>query len=98
MAMPLEQLSLSAVMQPLFDLQETITQLKMLKQLFDFVAPSMSRPEVLDHIRVIRDHLTHSIAFYESILELALNDAHQILRLYNQHSWNVPPVRGRGWS
>ena len=98
MAMPLEQLSVSAVMQPLFDLQEVITQLKMLKHLFDLVVPSMSRPEVLDHIRIIRDHLTHSIAFYESSLELALQDAHQILQLYNQHCWNVPPVHGRGWS
>ena len=98
MTLPLEQLSLSAVMQPLFELQETITQLKMLKQMFDFVALSMTRPEVLDHIRVIRDHLTHSIAFYESILDLALDDIHRILGLYNQHTWNVPPVHGPRWS
>ena len=98
MTLPLEQLSMSTVMQPLFDLQETITQLKMVKQMFDFVAASMTRPEVLDHTRVIRDHLTHAIAFYESILDLALEDIHRILRLYNQHTWNVPPVHGPRWS
>ena len=97
MAMPIEQLSLQAVLQPVLDLYETITQLKMLRQMFDLVTPSMTRPEVTDHIRVIRDHLTHAIAFYETILDLALEDVHRILRLYNQHSWNIPPIRGRGW-
>ena len=97
MALPLEALSLSAVLQPLFEIRDVITLLKLMKSLFEQLTPSLTRPEVLDHARTIRDHLAHAITFYEGLLEMAVQDAHLILQLYFQHRWDAPPVHGPSW-
>ena len=88
------QPSLVDFIQPILELQETISQLKMVQQLFDMIAATMSNPGVLEHVRIIRDHLAHSIALYQTMLELAMELLHESLRHYNQRHWNIPPVRG----
>ena len=89
------QPSLIDFIQPILELQETISQLKMIRQVFDMITPAMNNPEVLDHIRVIRDHLTHAIALYETFLELSVELLYESLRHYNERHWSIPPVRGQ---
>ena len=68
MALPLEALSLTAVLQPLVEINDVVTQFKSLRASFRMIMPSLTRPEVEDHVQTIETHLNHAIAFYESLL------------------------------
>ena len=66
MSLPLQSISLTAILQPLFKLNQLVTELRLaLKESFDTLVAQMSHPEVSDHIQTISGHLDQTIAFYE---------------------------------
>ena len=75
-----------------------LTELKSVRASFQMIVPYLTRPEVEDHVNTIRTHMDHAIAFYESLLQLAMVDAQQILHLYTQHQWDAPPLHGPSWT
>ena len=67
MSLPLQSLSLTAILQPLFEVNQLVTELRLVKASFQTLVAQMSHPEVSDHVQAISAHLDQTIAFYESL-------------------------------
>ena len=86
MSLPLRSLSLNAILEPLFQLHQLVTELRMIR--------SSSHPEVSEYIQAISAQLDVTIHFYESRLQIGMATAWNLLRVYMNHTWDVPPLRG----
>ena len=99
MSLPMRSLLLTAIFQPLFELNQLVTELRSVRASFQLLVPRMTRPEVADHVHTIVTHVDpRYYLLYESILQLAMADAQRILHLYTQDQWDVPPLHGPNWS
>ena len=97
MSLPLHSLSITALLQPLFELNAQLQQLKALKETMDSVMDTMHRPEIHEHLTAMMWHLDEVIQAYESLLDQAVTDFRNILQTYAQQMWQTPPIRGPNW-
>ena len=91
MSLPLHSLSITTLLQPLFELNALLQQLKNLKVAMDSLIDTIHRPELHDHPNAMKWHLDQVIHAYESLLDQAAMDFRNILREYAQQTWQTPP-------
>ena len=97
MSLPLHSLSITTLLQPLFEINALLQQLKNLKGAMDSIIDTIHRPELHDDLNAIKWHLGQVIRAYESPLDQAVMDFGNILREYTQQTWQTPPITGPDW-
>ena len=94
MTLPLHALSISALLQPVLELQELSGRLKKLRWSLSSVAATMHHGEVGPPMEAINQHLSEVITFYETLLNQSKIDLRNALREYVNRSWQLPPLDG----
>ena len=99
MSLPLHSLSITTLLQPLFEINALLQQLKNLKVAMDSIIDTIHRPELHDHLNAMKWHLDQAIHAYESLLDQAVmdSDSRNFLRECTQQTWQTPPLAGPDW-